>query len=131
MSWADLDDNKCPCKGEGWAEVDVGTWKECPIHYDGQIHPDTRTLLLDEPGKLAEEERRCRLRYQITQERDAIYDLHIQIKERQAKIVKLEFELINRTPTVRAMPAVRLPSGAIPSNPDLDLDWGDIFEETP
>lgn len=126
MTWAQLDENQCPCKGTGWAEVDNGVWKECRIHFEGQVHPETRALLLDEPERLAEEERRSGIRFQIKQLRDTNYDLHEQIKKNKAKEAALELELINRTPTVRAMPAVHLPA---PTAPDDDLDWGNIFQE--
>jgi hypothetical protein len=126
MTWANLDDQRCPCSGSGWAEVDLGVWKECPIHYEGQLHPESRVLLLDEPNRLAEEERKSGIKFQIKQLRDQNYDLHLQIKNNQAKMAALELDLINRTPTVRAMPAIRLD----PVVEVVDeLDWGDIFEE--
>lgn len=131
MTWAQLDENQCPCKGTGWAEVDNGIWKECRIHFEGQIHPDTRTLLLDEPARLAEEERKSRLRFSIEQTRARISELQIQLKEEQSRLLKLDLELVNRTSTVRAMPAVKI----IPEPPsalELDteeLNWGDVFAE--
>jgi hypothetical protein len=123
MTWANLDAAQCPCDGFGWAEVDLGVWKECPIHFAGQVHPETSVLLLDEPDRLSEEIRRNKLKWQITQERDAIYDLQLALKERQAVLAKLEHDLISRTPTVRAMHAV-------PSVSELDeVDWTDVVEE--
>jgi len=39
--WADPDPEACLCRGRGWALSDVDTWHECPIHYKGQLHPDS------------------------------------------------------------------------------------------
>lgn len=30
----------CLCRGSGWALSDLDTWHECPLHYEGQPHPD-------------------------------------------------------------------------------------------
>ena len=38
--WAEADADRCPCHGNGWALSDVDTWHECPIHYNGQMHPE-------------------------------------------------------------------------------------------
>lgn len=38
--WAEEDETACPCRGNGWALSDVDTWHECPIHFEGQLHPD-------------------------------------------------------------------------------------------
>ena len=39
--WANPDANRCRCRGSGWALSEVDTWHECPIHYKGQIHPES------------------------------------------------------------------------------------------
>jgi hypothetical protein len=106
-SWVEMDENKCRCRGTGWAEVSQDRYTECPIHYEGQLHPDTQALLLDEPNRLAEEERKSRLQYHIKEARIKILDFQKQLKAEQEKLVKLELELINRTPTVKAMPAIQ------------------------
>jgi hypothetical protein len=105
--WCHMDESKCPCGGQGWAEVDNGTWKECPVHFEGQLHPETRVLLLDEPAHLAEEERKSRLNYQIKTTREQIKELQGALKNQQQHLVALELELINRTATVKGMPAIR------------------------
>lgn len=119
--WADLDESKCPCKGTGWAEVDIDVWKECTIHYEGQLHPQTRILLLDEPNRLVEEERKSGIKFQIKQLRDRNYDLHTEIQTNKNKVAALELELINRTPTVRAMPAIRV-------DPVIEVDEISLLE---
>jgi hypothetical protein len=87
--------------------VDNDLWKECLIHYEGQLHPETQALLLDEPKRLTEEERKSRLQFQIKETRECIADLQGSLKEQQKRLVKLELELINRTATVKEMSAVR------------------------
>ena len=41
--WATDDPVHCPCRGNGWAASDVDTWHTCPIHYQGQAHPEDYT----------------------------------------------------------------------------------------
>lgn len=106
--WAQLDEHACPCQGSGWAQVDVDTWKNCPIHFEGQVHPQTRELLLDEPAVLKEEERKCKLRWQILEKKEYIANMQKLVLEGQQALFKLELELVNRTATVRGMPAVTL-----------------------
>jgi len=38
--WAHPDADRCPCHGSGWALSEVDTWHKCPIHYNGQAHPE-------------------------------------------------------------------------------------------
>jgi hypothetical protein len=85
----------------------VDLWKNCPIHFEGQIHPQTRALLLDDPALLKEEERKCRIKFQILEKKQYIADMERLAKEGQIALFKLELELINRTVTVRSMPAIR------------------------
>ena len=106
--WAQLDESDCPCEGSGWAQIDLSEWRECPIHYLGQLHPDTCTLLLDEPNRLDEEKRRALLRYEIKRGQAAVRELQKKIKLEQDRLLKLELELVNKTPTVRVMQAVTL-----------------------
>lgn len=105
--WFHMDETKCACLGQGWAQVDNQLWKECPVHFEGQLHPETRVLLLDEPERLVEEERKSRLRFQIDDAKEHITKFQSLLKEQQTRLVKLELELINRTETVRGMPAIR------------------------
>lgn len=96
--WYHMDETQCPCHGQGWAEVNQD-WKECLVHYEGQLHPETRVLLLDEPDRLAEEERKSHLKYQISTAKEKIGQLQADIKVQQKRLVDLELELINRTVT--------------------------------
>lgn len=105
--WCHMDEFQCPCGGQGWAQVDNDSWKECPIHYEGQLHPETRVLLFDEPALLLEEERKSRLQYHIKIAREQIKELQGALKNQQQHLVKLELELINRTATVKGMAAIR------------------------
>jgi|SRR5579885_957063 len=120
--WAELDEARCPCQGEGWAEIDTDTYRECPIHFVGQLHPQTRVLLLDEPARLAEEERRSQIRYRLDEAKKLVDGLQIQLRVAQKQVVELELELINKTPT-KKMPAIN------PNDPHLDIDevdWSDV-----
>lgn len=38
--WATEDEASCPCHGSGWALSEVDTWHECPVHFQGQTHPE-------------------------------------------------------------------------------------------
>jgi hypothetical protein len=98
---------ECACDETGWDNLD-GTWKECPLHFVGQLHPETRDLLLDEPGRLAEEEKKSRLQYKIKLCQTGINKLQLKLKTEQERLHKMELELVNRTVTVRGMPAVTL-----------------------
>jgi hypothetical protein len=119
--WADVDEGRCPCHGSGWAQVDLDVFKVCSIHFAGQLHPQTRMLLLDEPDKLAEEERKNGIYFQINQLRDRNYNLHLEIQNNKHKVFVLELELINRTPTVRAMPAMKVDTD------EIELQDGDFI----
>jgi len=48
--WAEKRADRCPCRGHGWACSDLDTWHRCPVHYDGQRHPeDDRPEELEAP----------------------------------------------------------------------------------
>lgn len=120
--WAELDEKDCPCDGSGWAEF-VSQTEQCPIHYNGQLHPDSQALLLDEPDRLREEERKSNLKWRIGKVQATITELQTNLKEAQKTLVGLELELINKTPTVK-MQAVN------PKDPELDVDeirWDSVF----
>lgn len=38
--WATSNASDCPCHGHGWALSDVDTWHQCPVHFNGQRHPE-------------------------------------------------------------------------------------------
>jgi hypothetical protein len=103
MDWS-MDELECPCGGGGWAEDKAG-WAECPLHFEGQLHPESRILLLDDPARLEEENRKSILHFKIREKRGIILELQKSLKAQQEAILKLELELINKTPTVRAMQA--------------------------
>lgn len=120
--WAELDETYCPCEGTGWADVN-GVMTQCFIHYQGQLHPDSLALLMDEPDRLREEERKSHLRWKIEQAKQKIIEIQAALKETQKSVVNLELELINKTPTVK-MQAVN------PKDPVLDVDevnWSGVF----
>jgi hypothetical protein len=37
---SDPDPKECACYGRGWIGSDFDTWHQCPIHYEGQRHPE-------------------------------------------------------------------------------------------
>lgn len=123
--WAQLDEGACPCEGMGWAQVDMSEWRECPIHFNGQLHPETYALLLDEPNRLDDEIRRAHLRYQIKQGQILVRDMQQKIKTEQSRLLKLELELVNKTPTVRAMQAITLEPTVKVS--DIEILEGDFI----
>lgn len=103
----EMDESMCPCLGMGWSEQKE-EWKECPIHFIGQLHPNTLTLLVDEPNRLQEEVRKGFLRYRIEQQQEIITNLNNRIREASRELLQLELELINKTPT-RRMERAELP----------------------
>lgn len=104
-TWYELDEQDCPCEGRGWAVIG-NDWQECPLHFEGQLHPESKELLLDDLKQLQAEERKSILRWKIKKCREQITAIQQNLRDEQTKLVGLELELINRTPTVRAMPAV-------------------------
>lgn len=96
----------CGCQGRGWIKESPDRWVECPTHHVGQLHPDTEALLLDEPNRLEEEKRKSAIRWLIRESKNKINQLQEHLRTEQAKLVQLELELINRTPTVRAIQVV-------------------------
>lgn len=98
------DEDTCPCGGLGWVEAGQA-WHECPIHFEGQLHPESKQLLLDDLRSLQEEERKSILNWKIGQVRKRIADVQQTLRAEQATLVMLELELINRTTTIK-MPAI-------------------------
>lgn len=109
--WGELDETECPCRGTGWADRD-GKDETCALHYRGQLHPETQALLLDEPKRLAEEERKSNLKWKISQCSDKITALKSQLKLEEIELNKLTLEMINRTPTTK-LAAVVVPLEAM------------------
>ena len=103
----EMDESRCPCLGTGWSEQKQ-EWKQCPLHFIGQLHPDTQALLLDDSTRLQEEARKSFLRYRIEQQQEVITRLNEKVREASQELLQLELELINKTPT-RRMERVELP----------------------
>lgn len=122
--WVELDEDKCACRGLGWAETSKDRYVECPVHYEGQLHPDSMALLLDEPDRMAEEERKTKLNYQIRESRAKIASLQGQLRAEQYNLVQYELELINRTPTVKSMQAI-VPMEPEPFETESELELRD------
>lgn len=105
--WAEIEEDYCPCKGTGWGEIGE-EWQECPMHFHGQLHPESRLLLLDEPIRLREEERKSQLLWNIAKVKEEINEATAALKKHYANLRKWELELTNRTPTLK-VEALRLP----------------------
>ena len=97
--WIQFDEEDCPCQGVGWAELSHDGWEQCPIHFIGQLHPQIRVLLLDEPVRLAEEESRALISFRLGAAKNLVVELELQLRTAQKRVVELELEMINRTPT--------------------------------
>jgi len=120
--WAELEEEHCPCQGTGWAQMTDDSWENCFLHFKGQLHPESRMLLLDDKARLQEEERRSHLRWKIEKSHLLIAELAGKLKAAQAALVQYELELINKTPTVK-MSAVN------PDAPILVLDESELLED--
>lgn len=100
-----LDDSKCACKGSGW--VYTNSWHHCLIHYEGNLHPESKDLIVGDIEKLYEAERLSVLRFKIKRSRDKVLELEKEINNQNFLITKYELELVNRTPTIQ-MRAVKI-----------------------
>jgi hypothetical protein len=120
--WANLEEAHCPCQGTGWAQMEDESWENCFLHFEGQLHPESKLLLLDDAKKLKEEERRSHLRWKIQKARSSIQELNSKLKNEQAMLVAHELELINKTPTIKM--AVVIPEELV-----LELDDSDLVED--
>lgn len=54
--WATSDAEDCPCHGNGWALSEVDTWHKCPVHFQGQLHPEACESFEDEDEYTAAQE---------------------------------------------------------------------------
>ena len=99
MDWVEIEEKNCPCKGKGWAFRDK--WVECPIHFIGQLHPESRNLLLDDPVSLKEEERKSHLKWRIDVHQTELEQIQIREQKLKNQIRILQSELISKTATVR------------------------------
>lgn len=118
--WAEIEEAFCPCQGTGWANRD-SQWVECPMHFSGQLHPESRLLLLDDEDTLTKEEHNSSLRWKIARLQEKQLLLQHQLQETERAINFLNLELVNKTPTIK-MKAVR------PDDPTLDIDEVDYSE---
>lgn len=102
--WCHLDEKQCPCQGVGWHKLKE--WEKCFVHYRGQLHPESRQLLLDD-SSLKEEERKSYLAWLISSKKEEA-EFHLKkLNELQLEVAILEKELINKTPTIK-MKAIQL-----------------------
>lgn len=98
--WSESEDVVCPCQGNGWATIN-GIWEECSVHYHGQLHPDSKALLLDDPLQLVEAERASVLQWKIANAREEVRRATVALKLAQMTLQNLELEQINRTTTTK------------------------------
>lgn len=105
--WAELDEEICPCKGSGWRELADNLYQECPIHYAGQMLPPDRLEFIGDPKRLAEEERKSILKWQINNIALAIQKQENILLSLKSKYKLLQSELINKTPTLRMSSVVQ------------------------
>lgn len=104
----------CPCNGSGWVK-NKSNYGQCAVHFEGQLEPMTRDLLLDEPEKLKDEERKSYLHWAIAEKSAEILSLQADMDKLIHERFALDLELINKTPTIKM--------GAVTSN--------DLVEEIP
>ena len=104
--WAELEDKDCPCQGTGWGYLQFN-WEECPIHYEGQLHPDTKALIMDDSILLEKEIKRAYLTWKFNQARDKVKQLRKMLDQAESDSLQLELELVNKT-TTRKMSAVSI-----------------------
>lgn len=83
----------CSCQGMGWLIYD-DVVIACKEHFCGQLHPYTRSLLLDDTRTLKDEERKSVLRWKISQKKK-------ELQRVQSEIEGLEIELFNSAPTMK------------------------------
>jgi hypothetical protein len=90
----------CPCQGLGWVLFGED-YSPCRIHFCGQIHPQVRSLLLDDLPTLREEERKSKIYWEIKEKRKQLALLLLQSKSLQLEINNLENNLYVATPTTK------------------------------
>jgi hypothetical protein len=89
-NWSRFESQYCPCGGCGWAEVDIGVWKKCVVHWDGQLNPDQQL-------------QQKQIEQEIRVSRQVIKDCQAQIRQEEDRILQLQLQRINQTPTKRTM----------------------------
>jgi hypothetical protein len=90
----------CPCQGLGWVLFGEDC-APCRIHFCGQLHPQVKSLLLDDMPSLREEERKAKIYWQLNEKRKQLTLLRLQSKELQREINELENNLYVATPTTK------------------------------
>jgi len=85
--------SKCKCHPIGWVRVGSRSWKPCPIHYTGQLHPVTRDRLMDEADRLAQAEMRSRLSWRIAKKMENISTLKTLLSDELVELDKMQAEL--------------------------------------
>jgi len=46
-SQVERDPERCGCRGGGWILTNRDVWHTCPVHHDGQPHPEHRMYAAD------------------------------------------------------------------------------------
>jgi hypothetical protein len=96
-NWSKQDPKQCPCQGNGWVEVDLDIWKQCPIHWDEQLPPNSNQIKASR--HIFDKAREDNIRYEIRVGQQLIKDLRKQIRQEEENILALQMELIGRIPT--------------------------------
>lgn len=107
QKWNDchLDSEKCRCHGDGWI-VAGPSFDECPIHYEGQLHPDSKSLLFDDPKALEDAKHKSKLKWLLKEKENEILYLEKKIMKSKEEKRSIEKELMQKTTT--KMPAIKL-----------------------
>jgi len=95
--WAKFDRKFCPCHGSGWAEVDLGIWKRCAIHWHGQTAPASESVIAN---NIFTQERDDNIRQEIRVSKLMIEELTLQLKQEQEHLLELQTELQENIPTI-------------------------------
>ncbi len=111
--WSELEEIDCPCQGSGWGNIN-NEWKECAIHFEGQLHPESRDLLLDDPAGLRAAERASCLAYRINKAKEEVAELQTKLRHATYNLTLLELEQVNKTPTTKVK-AFEMPENCYPT----------------
>lgn len=95
-----FDQETCLCLNGGWIQTPTN-WINCKEHYNGQLHPESVVLLLDEPLKLKEEERLSIIKWKIKKSQERVARLTMELRIEYASLRVLEVELSNKSPTIK------------------------------
>ncbi len=87
--------SKCSCHPIGWVRDNDSSrvWRQCPIHYTGQLHPAIRDDLIDEHDKLVRAELRSRLSWRIAQKVQNIESIRKLLDDEIIEVCSMKEEL--------------------------------------